>query len=445
MAEERRAPNFLSEEEKREWQARQALNASIGSDQSDAMPTPEELALIGQLHEKFAEDFDKRKAEGRDHSCCFGDLALVRVFRGNDGDFDRTAAWYARFLETYEAEGVESLIVEMTKRLDKAGRASNDILLFNDDLKEYASAIFSLPQLAPTGDAVTYVPVINTDKRTLVDKGLFKTYTSFMRSALILRMIDLDRLSRSQQRIVKVASIFDLAGCSLGWLSCPRFDKEFDQNVGKFSESTGAELYGTFHVINAPWFITKIFRVIQRYIPEKLRKRIFFIEGSPAKDADFMQLVGGPAQYQQMLKFRADFAGVSDKPSGDQEVPRRQIFERCVEVIVGQPISWSFQVLKGTGDLLMGISDIEFEVVAFWSMEEEATPEEGSPATPATPQGLEGEHLVEPVRVSATDGEQKGSIEPSRPGLVVIRWSNAHSMMRGKTIRFAVEGGSKAP
>ena len=105
-------------------------------------------------------------------------------------------------------------------------------------------------------------------------------------------------------------------------------------------------------------------------------------------------------------------------------------FQRCRELRGGETIAWSFSVVAGDGDGWFGASDIEFSAV-LWLHPEFA--QDGQPDEP------QEEDVVEALMVQASEGEISGKYTALRDSVITLRWSNEHSRMRSKGLRYRID------
>lgn len=135
------------------------------------------------------------------------------------------------------------------------------------------------------------------------------------------------------------------------------------------------------------------------------------------------------------------------RPVDVQAIPPRGEFAHSVDVQAGQLLSWEVEVTSGFADMALGKSDIWLSVSTLWTAD-------GSAAEPAdtyhrkicdrlSNQGLQT--LQEGTQVVASQGKMRGKHVTSRPGVVWLRLSNAHSRLRSKTVELKVGLGEATP
>eukprot|EP00931_Biecheleriopsis_adriatica_P032725 TRINITY_DN19059_c0_g1_i1.p1 TRINITY_DN19059_c0_g1~~TRINITY_DN19059_c0_g1_i1.p1 ORF type:complete len:432 (+),score=89.38 TRINITY_DN19059_c0_g1_i1:25-1320(+) len=422
-----------------EVQAPKELDLGLGESQdSDSPPTADELRLLGQLREMFAEDLSLREAKGLNTPCIFGDFALTRVLRGCMGDLDKAATWLRRLFDNMEQFELDGLIDSMCKKLDEHPELplGHACMLPNyDELKTYLNEIYHFPKLASSGDPINYFAFCDVDSQGILDNIEWDHFVQYHRAATVLRMIVLDRLSREQNRMVKTIWIGDLKGSSIRTFHNPEFQKHFDKDIAAFQQTVAAEVLRKIYALNGPWWAVQLWQMFQRLIPEGMKRKIQLLEGGGMEDPAFTSLLGGRATLQQMLLSRKGLVGGEvEAPSGEVEVARRSVFEYCVDASEHQHISWRFYLVGGMSDALLGEPDIKFSVEALWFVDGE----EGD-AAEARQSGLDKEELVPEEVISISMGTAQGSCKIPRRGIVSLRWSNLHSVVRAKTLNYAVE------
>mmetsp|Transcript_44991 Transcript_44991/g.101241 ORF Transcript_44991/g.101241 Transcript_44991/m.101241 type:complete len:774 (-) Transcript_44991:75-2396(-) len=421
------------------------------SDVSDTLPTNEEKELIAKLRHRFQDEFKRREDEGRAWSCFFGDIALTRVLRGNDGFLVPATQWFERFLKAYEKYKVDELVVEMTKKLDEGGGEFGHVsmLPYHDEIKECFRYTFTAPRLSPNGDLVSYMPLGDFDRAGVAKKINWSHWVRHVHGTAVLRCIELDRQSQRQGRMVRFMTIMDVEGSGIGITgmpSVPEFDVRHKLEAEPFAADIAAEILAANYVVSAPWLTVKAFTWFRALVPEKMTKKMHMLEGDGLWDPEFMELAGGQAQAQQLYSTKVGLvAGSVDKSSGVQDIAAGGIFHKSRDVHAGQRVKWRFTVQQGSADSLLGVSYLEFSVSASW-FPDFKLPTEGnnvqddmrSQSDPKDSTSPTLEDLEPPEKVYS--GRQiSGSYDSTRSGVVSLRWSNAHSRMRAKSIDFSVE------
>lgn len=422
-----------------------------GSPSPEPLITPQEEVVLSHIRRRFTRELAKRHAEGRDYPCFFGQFALARVLRGNDGDLDAAVAWLHDFLAKAKGWNLDALVSEMTAKLDASpnGVPADTMLPYAREVAIYIRAIFTAPDPTPDGGPVNYIPLARFNKRAIYSNMEWSHFVRYMHGATVLRVIECDRLSVASNRAVQVVTVIDLAGCGITDLVCPKFDLAYSRDISSFQTQVAAEIFGPVYILNTPRFVMDLYWVLFRLLPERFRRKIHLVQGTGLEDPDFVHLVGGEGQLRRMLAFRSEMsteAVAAPASRSEESIARRRSFSYSVDVLPGQRIRWSFEVLRAPGDALLGDSDLSFSVRGLWT----AKPDE---ADKPSPPGAEERHrsliellrrarpegLVNKRRVPASKGKVTGSHLVTSPGVVTLTWSNGHSLARGKVVRYTVQ------
>lgn len=355
---------------------------------------------------------------------------MLRVLRGNDNELEKSAVWLARCLQKVADCDLDDMVFAMSKSLDECSTVTplDAMLPYHSEIKEFVGAIFTAQKLTPAGDLVNYISFARFDMWKLTKCVEWQHWVKYMHGATIMRMVECDRQSRLQGRLVRVVTIIDVAECTLGMFNCMKFHRDHSRDLGSFQESVAAEIFGQVVVLNAPWVLKKLVAGLMHFLPERFRQKLKLVNGDGTDDPDFIRLVGGDAQLRQLLAVRESIfqTGPRGMRPELQMIPRRGVFVHSLDVLPGQQLLWEFEVLPGHGDGLLGASDAAFSADALW------TDMAGAKRL------VESAPLEALRRVSVAHGKVRGSFEVARPGVIFLRWSNAHGPLRRKTVRFAV-------
>jgi len=407
--------------------AQRALTAEL----DDRLPSERECLLLAKLRETFKDEFERRRLTGTLHDCFFGDLALARVLRGNGGELQAAKEWFGRFLLKAAEYGLDSLVERVRGAYEAAGTDYGNLTMLphHEEVHPFFRCVFTAPRPTPRGDVIWYMPLSDIDRAALAERVKPEHFVQFMRALMVLRCLEAERLSRAQGRLVKVYALLDLEGSgasSTGLPSAPAFDALHAAHVGPFMQEMCAEVLAPSYVLNAPWLMVKAFNWFSALVPERLSRKLKLLDGDGSDDAEFLALVG-EAQLRFLRGSRVGLLeGLEDEAEGQREIAAGEALEKRRDVAQGQRISWRFSVLAGY-DSFLGVSDLDFGATALW------LPEPGE----ALGEELE-EQLLPERTVTAADGEICGSLLVPRAGVVTLRWSNGHSVLRAKNLRFAV-------
>jgi len=414
--------------------------------ETDALPSEEELENINMLRQEFSEQLDVRKTAGTDYPFFFGDIAMVRLLRGNGGRYRSASRWLRRFLQQLEEWDVDALVQDVKQRLPEGGiknwKGEVDLLPHSKEVMKYLRMVPRAARLSANGDILQYMAVCDLDRRGILENLEWEQWVTFMRALMVLKVMDCDHQSAVQGRVVKCINIFDLCDCSITGLRDPEFDMKHQRDVFNFLKSICIEINGPQYVLNGPWILVRIFRIVAGLLPKNFLNKIHIMDGDGSSDPAFVEVVGGEAQLQQLLASRVGLCnlGSDAENKGRADIGAGQVFEKFVDVAGGQRLQWRFSVEAGYADSFLGKSDVGFSVSLVdipdkidetedAAADDGAEDEEGSVGTT-----IEAESMVE-----ASNPEVTGYYNAEKPGCIVLRWSNEHSSLRGKTVCYTVE------
>ena len=273
----------------------------------DTWPDEEELQSIAHLREKFSEQINERQTRGADWPCFFSDLALARVLRGNERYFSEASNWFQAFLKKMEKHNVDSIVKEMTQRLDHSGmeRASFNMLPHAEEIGKYFRCTFSAMKLTPNGDVIWFIPLGDFDRQALAENVPWEHFVELVRAMIVLRAIEAQKLSEAQHRMAKCIAIVDLQGSGIGTTGVPKveaFDEPNQKNVA-FMRQIIIDILGPVYVLNAPWVAVKAFNWFKSLVPERFSRKLVLLDGDGTADPDFLELVG-ESQLKHLLATR---------------------------------------------------------------------------------------------------------------------------------------------
>jgi len=338
----------------------------------DSFPTEQEQELIDLLRQRFKDEFEKRKQEGRDYPAFFGNLALLRVVRGNNGCLGPAVQWFKRFLQRMEDGRLDTLIQELTRKLDESGGqfGSASMLPYYDEIKDHSKMMFSAPRLSPAGDVISYLCMGDHHRAAIIANVPWEHWVGYAVGMALLRSIECERLSRIQNRLVRFIQIVDLEGSGVGVSGLPKvpeFDVRQSLEIEPILYEVCVDQMRFTYVVNAPWLSVKAYNFWKMLVPERISRKVHLLNGDGRGDRDFVKLVGGEAQLHQLLSSRIGIvSGIVNTPSGTQEIRAGDEFQKIQEMRAGQRVNWKFSVDGGSGDGWFGASDLTFSITAFW-------------------------------------------------------------------------------
>lgn len=394
------------------------------SSDENPLASPEELTKIAELRTRFAGDLEKRKAAGRLPEAFFGDIKLTRLLRGNDGDMERSVLWFERYLRMYDSVGVDEMLPRLPD-VTTGGRIDLSTMP-GAKMLDHARFIWNAERLTPRGDVICYLPLSDFSVQGLVENGLFDDRRDYGTADVLLRDLHLDHMSRQQGRLAKVVWVIDFTGASLVQLVSPSMMRYEKEHCFPIVEALSVEIVHMTILANAPrWARSMWDRVFLPFMPEHFARRVVFLGSDWTTDRLLLRYVGVDqvATFVASRLHKGDGAG--EENSGTRAIEAGSSFERVFQAKPGQCYSWSFEVESGGfGDRVAGVPDIEFSVVMVVDGE--------------------GEEFGEQVFVRSQEkfgsdsGQITGSYDVEKAGMLIVRWSNTHSWLRGKTIKFEV-------
>jgi len=288
---------------------------------------------------------------------------------------------------------------------------------------------------------------------------------------LVLRQIQLDRLTRHHNRLIKQCVIVDCLGVGATNVmdsSWKAWDKEFNQTI---RECTHVEYVGRIFVLNTGWMARSMYAVGKMAIPKRTRQRIFLYGTEYRKNV--LQFIS-TRTLQTLLTFRKNSNGVAaDTTTTRGGVVEKQ--EACTiaagtqleKVISLNPekgrkpgnatkkkIEWQFQVLS---------RDIKFSIWLYTCTSNSHSSSMNNGETKVDDIIEEGKGKITEQCIfeettfccrssssSSTAKDQEKDVcieeqllekgeyicESSTDGLLILRWSNKHSWMRSNNISF---------
>merc|ERR1719343_1165839 len=175
-------------------------------------------------------------------------------------------------------------------------------------------------------------------------------------------------------------------------------------------------------------------------LPQRFSRKLKIMKGDGVDDPAFARLVGGEGQLKQLLRLREGLfsgdAGKVTKKRGARAVAPGEVFVHSLDIRPGERVTWDFAVLRGWADSQLGESDVRFRVDAFWNPVEAST--HHRQVFESLQAGSGRECLRSEERIGSSRGRVQGGHTASRSGVVWLRWSNAHSRLRSKVVRFDV-------
>jgi hypothetical protein len=287
----------------------------------------------------------------------------------------------------------------------------------------------------------------------LSEQQILETYVDDM----ILRQIQVDRLSRKYNRLIKLLLIIDCAALSSRAVTHSEFHKGDKQRNDDLRQYTHVEYVGRILVINTPWIARRFWGLAKHGVPKRTRQRVF-LYGADYRAQIMDQISLRTLSTLATFRKSKEGGGEADAEGGEggictglskcePTIPAGQAHEVMVEVdpATTRAVRWRFEVTT---------RDIKFSVSQFVMGGGEggggagagaAATETAAAAAAAAAGGGDGsmgaseQMIVEESTVSVADGVTEGVHEVGAEGLVTVRFSNKHSWMRGNSVKYEVE------
>lgn len=448
-----------------------APEAGASPGASPTLAGEEELILIAKIRARFADEFAERERTGRLFPAFFGDSALLRVLRQHRQDVTKACEWFENFLvefRDFDGDRIVPTLADLLERIQSEGRSiqSSDIP-GHSAIKEMCTVLYTADERTAAGDPVSYIPVAELNKAGIVQAG-FEHYERFVIHGWVLRALELEDLTRREGRLCWLFNVIDVHGCGLSHLACREFDKQAERMMLRL-ERLVPDLTGENWVVNAPWFVYKLFPWAKKVLRTKVDN--WFLSGQEP-DPELLRHLSAEQLARLQSTRRAGTAEAAD--SGDLSIGRGKLLERVVQVAPGQCVSWRFQVALGSASLRP--PELDFCVVAIWDDEAAEAGANGAAAVAAASaarrrgggggvqledsglvdlvgsnsddeddeQGARlPEHtVVESVRFKANEGEISGHYVAPKAGVLSLRWDNSFSWLRAKALRLDIDEGA---
>lgn len=410
-----------------------------------ALASEQELESIAEIRRRLAPELKQLASEGCDYPHTTGDVFLVRVLRGNDGDVEKAEKWYRRCLEARREHGLDR-IYQVVR-----GLPFNISKLPGSDVvgKHLVSISDESAMRTPQGDIIQCDYTGNIKWGQFFQEVGLDRYFTWQLHVHETKLVALDRLSRECGHIVKFVALVDMRDMQLPPKDFIDMEKKIKTHV---FEVTGIEIVHRILFLSVPRFFHTLYRMVRPLLPARTSGNIRLLGRDFAEHPEALAEVDAPL-LAKIVATRC--AGATDEESSlvgtGQIVLAGSSFERAVPVTAGQIVSWTFRVggredlaaagarghLGGVMDVFHDATDVFFEATALWE------PAEGEIAGPEDDSDL-FTAVVAPKKVCPSDGDIEGSFVAERSGTILLQWKNFHSWVRAKVLadfRVHVDGG----
>jgi hypothetical protein len=348
-----------------------------------------------------------------------GEYNLLRFLRGCERNIPETVKLFHRHIAMRQKYKLDSIRDGCMKILDEYPKFGQLQLPHGAVWAEHFPNQLSAGN-TPTGHVIIYFPEGDHDSRKLLEVLTREQVWETKLHDLILRQIQMDRLTRKYNRLIKQVVIVDIAGASMLNLKNPEWqsiDKDFNEEC---LTCTHVEYVGRIFVINAGWIVRRLYGMAKPTVPKRTRDRVF-IHGQDYRQ--FMMDQINTRTLTALLSFRKAKDQSDDtnlRKATDFNLDAGKAKEVLVDIDPGKTssVEWSFEATK---------TDIGFSAVFMRNAKE----------------GESGavEVTLEPEKIyKKSEGTVRGlyKVEEGAAGLLLLRWSNKHSWWYSNTFSFEI-------
>eukprot|EP00928_Gymnodinium_smaydae_P044949 TRINITY_DN2_c0_g3_i1.p1 TRINITY_DN2_c0_g3~~TRINITY_DN2_c0_g3_i1.p1 ORF type:complete len:575 (+),score=98.31 TRINITY_DN2_c0_g3_i1:37-1725(+) len=305
-----------------------------------------EKLAVSEIKQHLDAELKQLAAEGKDFPHTTGDIFFTRCLRGNNGDKDEAIKWFRKFMELRSKFGLDDIHTKMDA--DKTPFVNTN-MPHSEEVLPYCNTVFDEENLrTPSGHVVWYDALGDWRTKSMLDKLGPEKYIEFMQHTCERRTSMLDKLSRRENRMVKMLKIMDFEATGL-WMLNKDYKQVQDTHVEPVLFGTSIETVHLIFLINFPSIATQLFNILSRVMPARLTKRIRILGTDYMQNKEFLTEVGPEltSKLLAMNKSHNDSNQDSYALEGkSQLVAATAIMERTVAVSPGQQVCWEFRVAK---------------------------------------------------------------------------------------------------
>lgn len=351
-----------------------------------------------------------------------GEYNLLRFLRGCNGDVKEAANLFEKHINLRKEFNLDEMRDRMVSLLDEKPLFGQEDLIHGEIFAKHFPNQLSAGE-SPTGHIIIYIPEGDHYSDKLMEELTVEQIWQTKLEDLILRQIQMDRLSRKYKRLMKQVVIVDCAGASFRNINNKAWsalDKDFNDRA---LTATHVEYVGRIFLINAPAIVRTLYAMSKSLIPKRTRERVF-IYGRDYRPHILNQI--STRTLSTLLSFRKaklngeegnnmHGKGVAVKAGTVKEVMLEADFKKisCVK--------WKFTAET---------KDIVFSVMFYCN----SSNKKGESGTIEIP-------IVEENKVTVADGESTGEyrMKDGEEGLILLRWSNKHSWWNSNNLSYQIE------
>lgn len=413
--------------------------AMYGSKSELTLGSEKELEDVSELRRILEPELAALTADDKSFPHTTGDIFMTRLLRGNNGNIEDACTWFRKF-------------IEMRKKydLDRIHRQCesdsipwvNTSLPHSSEILPHMTISFDEEKMITPGGHLLWFDSYGDSRADECFKSSGKDkLIEYMHFVLERRTSVLDRMSREQNRMVKIIRVMDFEGVGM-WMMNSEYTKVSKEHIEPVMLGTSIEVVHLVFLINFPPWAMRVWKVASKIIPARLLTRFRIFGADFLQDKEFLSEVG-VALITRCLRSRQRVgeAGVSDDGAVEGSgkiIAAGNVMERVIEVKAGQRVAWTYKVGTSAdhGDS-RGMLGKALDLAAG----DDSTLTFSAQLLPLT-EGLEDmddlevqvKVLEEPKVVDASHGDVNGSVVAETDGVVVLRWSNHENWVRAKVL-----------
>jgi hypothetical protein len=350
-----------------------------------------------------------------------GHFNLLRFLRGCNREIPEAVKLFKKHIALRAEFNLDEVRQRMVKILDEKPLFGQEDLTHGSAWAEHFPNQLSAGE-NPSGHVIIYLPEGDHNTKNLMEALTVEQIWETKLEDLILRQIQMDRLSRKYNRLMKQVVIVDCAGASMANLNNKEWsavDKDFSDRA---LTCTHVEFVGRIFLINAPMIVRTLYAMAKHAIPKRTRSRIF-IHGHDYRKHIMDQI--STRTLSALISFRkAKDTGGGNEMKGDNVTINAGKYREVLVEIDPQAgstsASWKFEVHS---------KDIMFSVKFFRNSRSGESESSGTVTIP----------ILAEQKVEKIGGPQSGEYKGSESGLLLLRWSNEHSWWYSNSISYEVE------
>ena len=426
-----------------------------------------------------------------------GDITLLRCLRGRCFDIQDCHKTFATHIAMRKLHGLNVIrqrivaAVEEASSSDAAGAgggaaaaaaaaaaAPTDPYHFDmtdqvhgDIAQKY---VYCIPNAGytPQGHVIIFTPAGGHDTRALLSEMTADNYFEYLMEEFVRRQLQLEYLSQKHQRLIKMFQIVDCNGIGV-WHVSHRAAMTFSKRL-KVVLQSWPEGLARVSMINTPWVVNNFWNGFLQYLFPVRSRRKFLMYGVQYRD-EILHLID-PTTLAKLLSSSSSSSGASGGGDG-KNIGENGVMKGSLELPAGTEREVMLPV-DGTArgvriSIVATTRDVEFSCRMYQSTagvaggseeeqggggggegEEEGEPSKRRSSSTSLGSSTSGRDLIAPIMISeqnpltrmmerrelfnggASDKEEK---KDESKGLLMFKFSNKHSWLRGNSVKYEIE------